>query len=443
VAIIPWGLVIEDFLIPSGLTLDEFCSVFTGSWMFGAVEALRSASAEAVIICVSSGVESVARRVHGPTGARMSLLPMPRLARVTRRKIAPYARTVTQAFGGPPVTRGVLYPFLFAAKEAAPYLATPLRALAREFDHYGCDAILCQEYEFPRFDVCVALGKLRHIPTFASFQGGDYQRWRLERVLRPLSMRLADGFVVASGVEAERVRTRYGVPERRIARIPNAVDIERWQPSDRGASREELGLSAEARVVAWHGRVQLHKKGLDVLVEAWAHLTAERRKPEFVLLLIGTGADADDLRARLADRNLTNVVWFDRYYHEPESIAHLLSAADVYAFPSRHEGFPVAPLEAMACGLPVVAADVSGIRDVLVEGEQSGGIVVPAEDPDRLASALERLLRNRRYSRQIGRRARRRADEFRSAAVGRQLRSFLFGDAGDDAGEAFPKSKLG
>jgi glycosyltransferase involved in cell wall biosynthesis len=57
-----------------------------------------------------------------------------------------------------------------------------------------------------------------------------------------------------------------------------------------------------------------------------------------------------------------------------------LSVADVYVFPSRHEGFPVAPLEAMACGLPIVAAYAPGICDILSEGEESGGLVVPTNN---------------------------------------------------------------
>ena len=58
-------------------------------------------------------------------------------------------------------------------------------------------------------------------------------------------------------------------------------------------------------------------------------------------------------------------------------IRTFLSAADVYAFPSRHEGFAVAPLEAMACGLPIVAADAPGVPDLLACGEACGGIMVP------------------------------------------------------------------
>ena len=167
-------------------------------------------------------------------------------------------------------------------------------------------------------------------------------------------------------------------------------------------------------------------KGLDVLLGAWDRVRAERPGDELRLLLVGTGPDAGKLRTRLAERGRDDVHWVDEFLHDPAEIRRHLSAADVYAFPSRHEGFPVAPLEARAVGLPVVAADAQGVSDIFEGGEASGGLVVPPDDAVSFATALGRLLDDEVLRRDLGRRARARVESaFFLDAVGRELSRFL------------------
>jgi glycosyltransferase involved in cell wall biosynthesis len=107
-------------------------------------------------------------------------------------------------------------------------------------------------------------------------------------------------------------------------------------------------------------------------------------------------------------------------------VRDFLSAADVYVFPSRREGFPVAPLEAMACGLPVIAAAVAGITDIFDTGEESGGVIVPSGDPISLARHLGRLLDDERLAGRLGARARTRVERaFSPLTVGPQLHGFF------------------
>ena len=90
----------------------------------------------------------------------------------------------------------------------------------------------------------------------------------------------------------------------------------------------------------------------------------------------------------------------------------------------------MATLEAMACGLPVVAADAPGVSDLLEEGERSGGIVVPRGDTDALAGALGGLLDDVQQSRQLGVRARRHVEQrFSLERIGTELRDFMAGQA--------------
>jgi len=100
----------------------------------------------------------------------------------------------------------------------------------------------------------------------------------------------------------------------------------------------------------------------------------------------------------------------------------------VYAFPSRHEGFPVAPVEALALGLPVVAAAAPGISEILAGGERSGGVVVPVGDAVALASALTRLVHDECYRAKLSALARKRATAvFSPEVVGQRLRTVLLG----------------
>jgi len=429
-ALLPWGHLIEDFLFPNNLSIDDFCDQFVGSFMFGYVEALRRAGVETVIVCISATNSTTVHRIHRPSGAQICILPAPRVYRFLRSMMRTgYGRNAAQAFALPRAVRLALLPLLTVLNELAAYLSTPIRKIAAEVARYGCTSLLCQEYEFPRFDVCVLARRVHRLPVFATFQGGDYQRYRLERLLRPCSMRRANGFIIGPSSEAGRVESRYRVDHRRVARIPNPIDLDTWRPRDKAQARRALGFAEETLVAAWHGRVQLQKKGLDVLLEAWRQLSERRSRYATALLLIGDGEDASEVRGRIKADGLETVTWIDYYVHDQAMIASMLSAADVYAFSSRHEGFAVAPVEAMACGLPVVAADVTGIRDVLLDGEEAGGIIVPRDNPAELALHVGRLFDDDRLRVRLAEAALRRAQEFGSVGVGSRLRGFLFDGA--------------
>lgn len=421
IAVLPWGDLIEDFLSGLGLTLEEFRDQMTGGWLFGYVEALRRAEIATTIICVSAQVDAVTRWTHRPSGARLCLLPAPAAYRALRRRMEkPLAASAAETFprARVPGAAGVL-------KDVASYLATPPRVLARAIESEGCDAILCQEYEYARFDVCVAVARRVGCRVFGVFQGGNFQVSRLERFVRPLTMRAADGVIVADADEIARVQRCYGarVP---VARIANPLDLETWRPQDRAAARAALGLPATAQVVAWHGRIDMRRKGLDVLVAAWEELCREQPERDLRLLIVGSGEDATAFRALCAARRVPNVSWLDRYVLDAAVIRRHLAAADMYVLPSRHEGFPVALLEAMACGLPVVATAVPGVGEVLAGGEESGGIVIPPGRSDALAAAMRRVLDDPGLAQTLAKRARQRVEqEFSLDAVAARLRALL------------------
>src|SRR5215204_5185455 len=388
----------EDFFDTLDISLEVFRDHLNGGGMFNYVEALRSAGIRTVLFFGSAQLSEPLRFHHRPTGTPVCLVPSPRLHQKlqgARDRYLPGSR----------VMRSVLS-----------YVSIPPWLLARELRRERCQAILCQEYEHARFDVCSLLGKLLRLPVFATFQGGTAGASRLERPIRPLALRWCSGLIVAAGGELARVQSQYALPPSKLAHIPNPIDVQTKPPPDRDQARERLGIDPNVLVVVWHGRVQVELKGLDTLLESWRLVCDARPGVPLLLLLVGGGNDAKELRRLLQTSGLDNVRWIDRFVVDREELLQYLAAADVATLPSRSEGFPV------------VAAQVNGIAEMLEGGEASGGIVVPPGDARALAGALGRLLDDERLRWELGTRARRRVEQqFSPEVVGGQLRAFMAG----------------
>ena len=146
------------------------------------------------------------------------------------------------------------------------------------------------------------------------------------------------------------------------------------------------------------------------------------------LVIIGSGQDHDSFAALLAESGLANVRWLSSYTTDRPLLRRWLSAADIYITASRLEGMPVAPIEAMACRLPVIATDAQGLPDILAGGEASGGLMVARDDVAGLASAIERLRTDPALRDRLAAAARNRIeDHFSIEAVGRSLAKLLAG----------------
>jgi glycosyltransferase involved in cell wall biosynthesis len=196
--------------------------------------------------------------------------------------------------------------------------------------------------------------------------------WRLG-VVRALERRLFRGAGVVQ-VTTERIRDeivrRHGVAAERIVVVPNFVDLERFRPAEAPAPNGSF---------VFVGRLS-PEKNLAALIEALAGLD------EVSLTIVGDGPLRPELEA-LADRVGLEARFAGRVPNE--RLPELLRGASVFAAPSLYEGHPKAVLEAMAAGLPVLGADVQGIREVVRDGETG---VLAATDAGSLRSAAERLL---------------------------------------------------
>lgn len=422
VALVPaGGEVWEDFLDTIGVTLEEFCTQGPGGWMLGYVEALASAGVGTLLVFFSGQVDRPVRYVEPRTRAIITVLPV-RTGYMRWRGRGPSYR---QALAGQ-TGRGLRGAMGRVAGAALSHLSTPLGALLTELRRFGCRAIIAQEYEYFRFDLCVVAGAWLGIPVVATFQGGTSEVNLLSRVWKPPLLRRASALIVPAAQEAARVRARYG-PGPRIVPIFNPVNLADWSGRDgREAERARLGLGPDSCAVVWHGRIAIHVKGLDVLLQAWDRIHAARPGRDIHLILMGTGEDADAFGQMVAARTGKNIRWNNRYVTDREALRLFLAAGDVYAFASRLEGFPVAPIEAMACGLPVVGTNASGISEIVGEGKGLQPACVPTDDPEAFAKALGRLVDDPDLAQQIGAAARRRVEaEFSIEAVGLQLAQLL------------------
>ncbi|WP_103538726.1 MULTISPECIES: glycosyltransferase [unclassified Streptomyces] len=178
--------------------------------------------------------------------------------------------------------------------------------------------------------------------------------------------------------------------------IHNGIDLDRFRPGGRAEARASLplgdGVDRDAPLVVCVGRLT-RQKGQDVLLRAW------RRMPVAAgarLVLVGDGPDRGALEASAPPGVLFTGACAD--------VRPWIHAADVLVLPSRWEGMALAPLEAMACGRPVVMTDVNGARESLPPGHEDH-CLVPPEDPAALAAALTALLADPELREAVSRRA--------------------------------------
>jgi len=396
VAIFPWGEVIEQFLDSLGLDLNDFAYKMTGGWLFGYVLALQRQGWRPIIVCPSERVGAPMRLIHAGTGAAVWAVPARRSYRLPGGSL----HWVEQC------------------------LRSPKQDFTTVLSEERCVAIIAQEYEYFRFDSLARLGKRHRISVYATFQGADATLSLIERLVRPRSLDLCNGLIVASARERTRMAGAHARLKTPIVDIPNPLDCDEWRPVDRAQARANLGLPGDAFIVVNHGRTDMGRKGLDVLVEAWRQFAL--RRPDAQAYLIGSGQDHAAFAQLLQDKAPERLTWISSYITDRPRMRQWLSAADAYLITSRTEGMPVAPLEAMACGLPVVSSDAHGLPDIFAAGEEHGGILTAREDVSAVVAALERLESDPSLRARLGRAARRRVEEhFSIPAVGAALSSFL------------------
>jgi glycosyltransferase involved in cell wall biosynthesis len=228
---------------------------------------------------------------------------------------------------------------------------------------------------------------------------------------------LCSGAELVQNPEDLQVLTRLGVPSRKLVLLGNGIDLQRFRPEAkediRREARADLGVDGDAVVVGTVGRL-VWGKGFRELFLAAESLRDTH--PEVVFVVVG-GSDPGKADAispgELADAGRRGRIVFAG---ERDDMEDVYRAFDLFALPSYREGFPRSAMEAAASGLPVIATDIRGCRQVVSPGET--GLLVPLHDPAALAAAMEQLVVDPALRLRMGTAGRRKAEtEFDDQAV--------------------------
>jgi D-inositol-3-phosphate glycosyltransferase len=208
---------------------------------------------------------------------------------------------------------------------------------------------------------------------------------------------VADATVLTANTsdEAAELERHYGARPDQLFVVPPGVDLHTFHPCDQPKSRAQLGVPQDASVILFVGRIQ-PLKAPDVLIEAVARMVAFRpeRRQQLRLIIIGSpsGPEAQwstTLPGLARSLAVEDVVEF-RPHSPREELFRWYCASDVVGVPSHNESFGLVALEAQACGRPVVATDVGGLRHAVDDGQT--GILIADHDPGEWARALSAVL---------------------------------------------------
>ncbi|MEU1720605.1 D-inositol-3-phosphate glycosyltransferase [Nonomuraea sp. NPDC005692] len=226
---------------------------------------------------------------------------------------------------------------------------------------------------------------------------------------------IADRLVANTADEARELIDLYGAARQRVAVVNPGVNLTVFQPASQGAARQRLGLPQDARVLLFVGRIQ-PLKAPDVLLRAASRMLIDDPSLRGRLVVACVGGPSGNGLARpsiltelAGELGISDVVRLVPPAPQ-EELADWYRAADVTVVPSYSESFGLVALESQACGTPVAAAAVGGLRTAVADGVS--GVLVDGHEPDEWARVLHRLVTLPEWREQLSRGARTHAAAF-------------------------------
>ncbi len=242
-------------------------------------------------------------------------------------------------------------------------------------------------YVYPDGAAAVRLGEQLQVPVVITARGTDINLFSRMPLIRPKirkALKRAAGIIAVSDALKQRM-VELGIEPDKIAVIRNGIDRALFSRRDRETARNKLGLDPASRIVITVSAL-VPLKGIDRLIDAIGMISDEHVK----LYVIGEGPERSGLQARIAARSLQSRVYLAGARPQTE-LSDWYSAAELFCLASRREGYPNVVIEALACGLPVVAPDVGGIRELVPDGNY--GRLIEAPSAETFASAIRSAMK--------------------------------------------------
>ena len=227
--------------------------------------------------------------------------------------------------------------------------------------------------------------------------GGQGRKWFYDVLFGSSQLRDSSKVIALNKIEAEQYKSA-GVPSDKIAIIPNGIDLEEYSNlPPKGAFKKNFGLEETEKIVLYLGRLN-EIKGIDILVKAFALIRNKMYNVKLVIVGSDDGYLAE-IKALIKNLKIEDKVLVLGALHGVAKVEAYVDA-DVYVLPSRYETFPMTVLEAYACGKPVIASKVGGLKDIILNGET--GLLFDAGDIVQLSKNILYLLSDKAMADDMG-----------------------------------------